>query len=118
MSIKHYFANMRVAEKFAKGKSANVLQNVRLDGLFQNLKKSYMRFFLSFRGPLSSLCIFLMFHHYFYNRHYYHQNQFHAFIIISIIIIIIIITLFDLIIFIVTMMVIFCFQESQDQFWK
>ena len=42
------YANYR---KFAIGKSSDILQNVRLDGLFQNLKKSYMRFFLSLGGP-------------------------------------------------------------------
>ena len=35
MSIKHYFANMRIAEKFALGKSADISQNV---WLFQNQK--------------------------------------------------------------------------------
>ena len=30
-------------------------QNARLDELFQNLKKSFMGFFLSFRGPSSTL---------------------------------------------------------------
>jgi len=40
MSIKHYFANMRIAKKFALGKSADISQNVRLDELIQNLKKS------------------------------------------------------------------------------
>ena len=38
MSINHYFANMRIAEKFALGKSADISQNVHLDELFQNLK--------------------------------------------------------------------------------
>jgi len=36
---KTYFANMRIAEKFDSGKSADIWQHVRLDGLFQNLKK-------------------------------------------------------------------------------
>ena len=40
MSIKHYFANMRIAKKFTLGKSADISQNVRLDELIQNLKKS------------------------------------------------------------------------------
>jgi len=30
---------MRIAEKFDSGKSADIWQHVRLDGLFQNLKK-------------------------------------------------------------------------------
>ena len=47
MSIKHYFANMRIAGKFAIGKSADISQNVHLDGLFQNLKKLLGIFFLS-----------------------------------------------------------------------
>ena len=47
MSIKHYFANMRIAGKFAIGKSADISQNVNLDGLFQNLKKLLGIFFLS-----------------------------------------------------------------------
>ena len=38
MSIKQYFANMPIAEKFDSGKSADIWQNVRLDGLFQNPK--------------------------------------------------------------------------------
>ena len=49
MSIKHYFANIRIAEIFALGKSADILQNICLNEHFQNLKKSYMRFFLSLR---------------------------------------------------------------------
>ena len=49
MSIKHYFANMRIAGKFALGKSADISQNV------QNLKKIYMGFFLFLRGPSSTL---------------------------------------------------------------
>jgi len=42
MSTKQYFANMRIAEEFALGKSANISQNVRLDELFQNLKKAWI----------------------------------------------------------------------------
>ena len=52
---KHYFANMRIAEKVALGKSADITQNVRLNELFQNSKKSYMGFFLSYKGPSSTL---------------------------------------------------------------
>ena len=39
MSIKQCFANRRIAEKFASGKSADISQNVRFDELSQNLKK-------------------------------------------------------------------------------
>ena len=46
---------MRIAEKVALGKSADITQNVRLNELFQNSKKSYMVFFLSYKGPLSTL---------------------------------------------------------------
>ena len=38
MSMKHYFANMRIEENFDSGKNADIWQNVRLDGLFQNPK--------------------------------------------------------------------------------
>ena len=51
MSIKHYFANMRIAGKFAIGKSADISQNVHLDGLFQNLKKLLGIFFYLFEFP-------------------------------------------------------------------
>jgi len=57
MSIKHYFANKQITEKFALGKSADISQNVRLE-LFQNLKKSYMGLFLTLKGPSSTLCVF------------------------------------------------------------
>ena len=43
MSIKHYFANMRIAEKFDSGKSADIWQNVR-----QNPKKKLHGIFLIF----------------------------------------------------------------------
>ena len=45
-------------KKVVQGKSAAISQNVRLDGLFQNLKKKiFMGFFLYLRGPSSTLCI-------------------------------------------------------------
>ena len=50
---------MRIAEKFALRKSADISQNVRLDGLFENLKISYMGFFLYFRGPSFTLWFLL-----------------------------------------------------------
>ena len=51
MSIKHFFANMQIAEKFALRKSADISQNVCLDELFVNLKKSC----ISLSGPSSTL---------------------------------------------------------------
>ena len=42
---------MRIPGKFTIEKSADISQNVHLNVLFQNLKKSYMGFFLSLRGP-------------------------------------------------------------------
>ena len=53
MSKKQYFGNMRIAEKFSKGKSADISQNVHLDELFQNLKKKLHG--ISLRGLSSTL---------------------------------------------------------------
>ena len=46
---------MRIAGKVALGKSAELSENIHLDGLFQNLKKGYLGFFSSLRGPWSTL---------------------------------------------------------------
>ena len=56
MSIKHFFANMQIAEKFAVGRSSVIQQNVRLGEIFPSIKKSYIVFFLSLKGPTSTLC--------------------------------------------------------------
>ena len=49
MSIKHYFANMRIAGKFTRRKSADISQNLRLDRALSESQKQLHGIFLNSR---------------------------------------------------------------------
>ena len=55
MSIKQYFANRRIAEKFASGKKYWHMAKCSPWWALSESQKMYMEFFLYLRGPSSTL---------------------------------------------------------------